>query len=308
VATLETAAEDLVRRITSLDGEVEAAKERLAKLKELVANQGQQIDQDWIELARQVGELIQKASEERGKLDQDSQQAQAALSQLEAGGKAAQSAFDSALEQAESDVKTFGDAIGDQEDPTEELIEQGVETPLEDLKTGAEEVADALEQAIEEARTFLEDDVAAGLSNLRDELEQRVDALNETLGGEECATALQEAFDDWAEKIDQVEELVNEQGFEAAREHAQEVVDWALGECADAHEEELDRLGDVVEVVEEALNELKSDVGECQTDVGEEGRSALEDAMNETSQALANMTATLDAVKAFLARYTFVEL
>lgn len=307
MATLETAADELVLKIASVDGEVEEAKERLAKLKELVANQGQQIDQDWIELARQVGELIQKANEERGKIQQDSQQAQAALSQLEASGHTAQDAFDSALEQAEGDVREFEGAIGDQEDPTEQLIEQGVETPLDDLRTGAQEVAEALEQVLDQARTFLEGDVASGLSTMRDELEQRVDALNETLT-EECTTALQDAFDDWTEKLEEIEELVNEEGFEAARDHAQEVVDWALAECAGTHQEELDRLADVVEVVEEALNELRSSVGESQTDVGEEGRGALEDAMNETSQALANMTATLDTVKAFLARYTFVEM
>ena len=307
MATLETAADELVRKLTTVDGEVEQAKERFAKLKELVTSLEEQIDQDWIQLAGQVGELIQKANQERGKIQQDSQQAQAALSQLDASGDTAQGAFDSALEQAESDAREFEGAIGDQEDPTEELIEQGVETPLDALRTGAEEVADALEQVLEEARTFLEDEVASGLSAMRDELEARVDALNETLA-EECATALQDAFDDWTEKVEEIEELVDEQGFEAARDHAQEVVDWAIAECAGSHQEELDQLADVVGVVEDALTELRSDVGVCQTDVGEEGRGALEEALSETGQALANMTATLDSVKAFLARYTFVEM
>lgn len=306
--TLETAADELVRKIRSVEGEVETATERLDDLKKQASALGGQIDDAWTELARQVGELMDKAEEERVAIQRNCEEAAQAVAQLEGGARGTRESAASALEQVQASTNTeFADAIRLKQEPLDQLVTQAAEDTFESLGERAGEVASELEQALGEARDFLADEVVASLEEMQGQIEERLSAMRETLV-EDCGSAIQEAYDDWSAKLDEVVGTVEEKGFDAAQDHAKEVVDYALEQCAQAHEGELERLMQVVQLVEEALDTVKTDVEGRRGSLAEDGKEALDDGANETKQALADALEALDQVKQLLASYTFVAM
>ena len=306
--TLETAADELVRKLRSVDGEVETAHDRLADLKQQASALGGQIDDAWTELARQVGELVDKAEEERAAIQRECQEAEQAVGQLEGGAKSTRESAVSALEQVQSSTTTeFADAVREKQEPLDQLVTQAAEDTFESLGERAGEVASELEQVLGEARDFLADEVVSSLEDMQGQIEERLSALRETLV-DECGSAVQAAYDDWSAKLDEVVDKVEAEGFDAAGDHAKEVVEYALDKCAEAHEKELERLMEVVQLVGEALDTVKSDVEGHRGDVSEDGKGALDEGVEQTKQALADALEALDQVKQLLASYTFVSI
>jgi uncharacterized protein YukE len=303
---LEVAADELVRKLKSVDEEVAEAHDRFDALKTQIGALGGQVDQDWVDLARAVAELVAKAQEERATLGRETQETAQALATLEGTAERAEEAATAGLDAAENGSKQLGDAIRERDPQVDSLSEAG-ERSFEALGEQAESIATQLEQVLQEGRDFLTGDVVATLEAAREEIAERFAEMRTTLV-EECAGALRTAYDDWSARLDEVLQAVEEDGFQAARENAQEVVTWALTECATAHEEELDRLREVANTVQGALRELKDEVGECATDVGAEGRQALEQALAETQQALLGMVGALDACRQVMCSYSFVEM
>jgi uncharacterized phage infection (PIP) family protein YhgE len=306
--TLETAADELVRKIRSVEGEVETAHDRLADLKQQASTLGDQIDAAWTELARQVAELADKAEEERAAIQRECEEAMRAVAQLEGGARGARESAVPALEQVQVSTTTeFADAIRQKEEPLDQLVAQGAEDTFESLGERAGEVATDLEQALGEARDFLADEVVSSLEEMQGQIEERLSTLRETLV-DECGSAVQAAYDDWSAKLDEVVDKVEEEGFEAAKDHAKEVVEYALDQCAQAHEKELERLMQLVQLVEEALDTVKTDVEGHRDNVSQDGKDALDEGVSETKQALADALEALDQVKQLLASYTFVSM
>jgi len=307
VATLEVAADELVRKLKQVDDEVEEAHEKFATFKGQIASLGDQVDDGWVELAKAVAELTEKAGEEMSTLAQETQESAQAVASVGGQSQAAQEGFTAGFEGAEQGTNQLAEGVRGFEPQVEQMVSQGGEQTFQALQEQAGEIADQLEQVLQEGRDFLNDEVAAALDQMNNQVTEAFDEMRTTLT-EECTTALQNAYDDWSAKLDEVMQLVREDGFEAAAENADEVVAWALGECATKHEEEFNRLMEVAEVVQQALTTLQDELGEHKTDVAEEGRNALEGAMAETQTALTGMIGALDAVKQTLASYSFVQL
>jgi ABC-type transporter Mla subunit MlaD len=306
--TLETAADELVRKLRSVDGEVEIAHDRLADLKEQVSTLGDQIDAAWTELASQVAELVGKAEEESAAIQRECEEATQAVGQLAGGARSARESATPALEQVQaSTTNEFAEAVRQKQEPLDQLVTQAAEDTFEALGERAGEVATELEQALGEARDFLADEVVSSLEDMKGQIEERLQGLRETLV-DECGSAVQAAYDDWSAKLDEVVEKVEDQGFEAAGDHAKEVVEYALDKCAEAHEKELERLMEVVQLVEEALDTVKTDVEGHRGDLAQDGKEALDEGIDQTTQALADALAALDQVKQLLASYTFVSI
>lgn len=307
MSNLETAADELVLKLGAVDGEIEEAHQRFTSLRERLATLGEQVDADWVELARQVAAVVDKAQEERATLERASQEAEQAVAEAEAGLRAAGEQAGALLEASEGRASALAAHVREHEPRLEDLVDQAAEAPLRALAERAGEVGTELEEALHDARDFLQDEVEPSLQSAREAVEGRFAELRTTLS-EECGTALQSAFDDWSQKLDEVRDLVEESGFEAAQAQAREVVDWALAECGRTHQEELERLLAVAAVVHEALEGLREDAAECRTDVGEEGGEALVRALAEATEALQQMISALDAVKQVMASYTFVQM
>lgn len=304
--TLETAADELVRKLRAVDGEVEIAHDRFAELKKDVSSLGDQIDAAWTDLAKQVAELVEKAEEETASIQRECDEAGKALAQLEGGARSAQSNAASALQQAESSTAEFGDYVRQKEEPLDRLVTEAAEKTFESLGERADEVASEMERALEEAKDFLADEVTSSLEEMQEQIGDRLSALRDTLV-DECGSALQAAYDDWSAKLDEVVDLVEEEGFEATKDNAKEVVAHALEECSKAHETELENLLKVAELVEEALKTVVTDVEERRSELAE-AKGDLDGGLEETKQALADALEALDEVKQLLASYTFVSV
>jgi hypothetical protein len=307
VANLEVAADELVRKLKSVDDEVEEARQGIGRLKGQIESLGDDLDEEWVEVARAVGELVEKAQEELATLGNEAQETTQAVANLEPVGQGAQEAVESGVGAAGQGTIAFGDAVNQRGPQVDSAAEAGEQT-FQGLSQQAEEIATNLEEVLQQAREFLTGGAVSALETMQGEIADRFDEMRTTLT-QECTTALQTAYDDWSEKLDEVLATVEEEGFGAAQTQGQEVVDWALGEAATGHEQELERLLEVVGVVQEALQTLRDEnVDESKTDVGEEGRNALSQAVAETETALAGMSAALDAVRQVLSNYSFVQL
>lgn len=307
MANLEVAADELVRKLKAVDDEVEEARQGITRLKGQIDSLGDELDNEWIEVARAVGELVEKAQEELGTLGSEAQETAQAVANLEPMGQSAQQAAETGLEAVEQSTNAFGDAVN-QRGPQIDTAAEAAEQIFQSLGQQAEEMSSNLEEVLQQARDFLTGGVVSALETMQSEIADRFDEMRTTLT-QECTTALQESYDDWSEKLDEVLATVEEEGFAAAQAQGQEVVDWALAETATEHEQELERLLEVVGIVEEALQTLRDEnIGESKTDVGEEGRNALNQALAETQTALEGMIAALDACKQTLSNYSFVQL
>jgi ABC-type transporter Mla subunit MlaD len=306
MANLEVAADELVRKLKSVEDEVNEAHERFATLSGQVSALGDQVDQDWAALAGAVAELVEKAKAEEETLARETQESAQALATLDSTAQRAQEAASTGLEAAENGTTQLGDAIR-QHVPAVESVSEAGERSFQALGEQAEAIGSQIEQVLQEGRDFLTNEMAAELEAMRDDVAERFAEMRTTLV-EECAGALQTAYDDWSAKLDEVVQTIEQDGFQAARENAEEVVSWAITECTTAHEEEFNRLLELAEVVRGALRTLKDDVGECATDVGEEGGQALEQALAETQQALVAMIGALDGCRQVMTSYSFVDM
>ena len=307
MANLEVAADELVRKLKSVDDEVEEARQGLARLKGQIESLGEELDDEWIEVARAVSELVEKAQEELGTLGSEAQETTQAVASVEPMGQNAREAAEAGLGAAEQGTTAFGDAVNER-GPQVDSAAEAAEQTFEALSQQAEEVSSNLEEVLQQARDFLTGQVVSAFETMQSEIADRFDEMRTTLT-QECTTALQEAYDDWAEKLDEVLSTVEEEGFVAAQAQGQEVVEWALNEAATGHEQELERLLQVVGVVQEALQTLREEsIGESRTDVGEEGRNALAQALAETETALMGMIGALDACRQTMSDYSFVQL
>lgn len=306
MANLEVAADELVRKLRTVDGELEQAHDRFSELKQKLGDLGEGLDDDWVELARAVADLVGKAGEELTTIGGEAQESASAVSAVESMGQGASDAFTGALDGAETGTTQLADGIT-AHGPQVAAAAEGGEQLFEALGSQAEEAGQQLQQVLQEARDFLTGEVAAALVTMEGEIADRFAEMRTTLL-EECGGALQAAYDEWSSRLDEVIDSVSEDGFEAASGNAKEVVEWALGECAKKHDEEFDRLMQVAEVVREAVATLQQDVTEAVTDVGEEGKNALDEALAETQSALVGMVAALDACRNVMAGYSFCQV
>jgi ABC-type transporter Mla subunit MlaD len=307
MANLEVAADELVRKLKAVDDEVEEARQGISRLKGQVDSLGDELDDEWIEVARAVSELVEKAQEEVGTLGSEAQETTQAVANVEPMGQSAQQAAEAGLGAAEQGTTAFGDAVNQRGPQVDSAAEAGEQT-FQALSQQAEEVSSNLEEVLQQARDFLTGGVVSAFETMQAEISDRFDEMRTTLT-QECTTALQEAYDNWSEKLDEVLSTVEEEGFTAAQAQGEEVVEWALTETATGHEQELERLLQVVGVVQEALQTLRDEsIGESRTDVGEEGRNALAQALAETETALLGMIAALDACRQTMSDYSFIQL
>lgn len=306
MANLEVAADELVRKLRTVDGELEQAHDRFSELKQKLGTLGEGLDEDWVEVARAVADLVEKAGEELSTLGSEAQESASAVSGVEGMGQGASDAFTGALDGAETGTNQLADAVTAR-GPQVDAAAQAGEQMFESLGQQAEQAGEQLAQVLQEARDFLTGEVAAALHTMESEIADRFSEMKTTLV-DECGGALQTAYDEWSGRLDEVLETVADEGFQAAHDQGQEVVEWALSECAKKHEEELDQLLQMAEVVREAVNTLQEEISEAATDVGEEGRNALEQALSETQAALVSMVGAVDACRQVMANYSFCQV
>ena len=125
---------------------------------------------------------------------------------------------------------------------------------------------------------------------------------------EEATTSLQEAFDAWESKVDELEAFVATQAFAASHQNAGEYVEWAVDECREAFDGQLDALRQLGDVLEGQLQEMAVEVKRSADTLVEQSGAALTKDLDETNQVLAEALQALAGVKALLASYSFVQV
>src|SRR5687768_5927116 len=109
MANLEVAADELVRKLTAVTDEVNAAHERFATLTGQVAARGGEVDQEWAERVRAARELVAKAQVEQETLARETGESVQALAALEGTGERGEEAAATGLDAAENGTKELAE-------------------------------------------------------------------------------------------------------------------------------------------------------------------------------------------------------
>lgn len=307
MATLEDAAEELVSKLKELDHEVEEGEETIRSLGEKLNTATGHIEDEWKALGERVTAFLEKVDGQAERVNTDVTESGQALAELQNGIASDQSEADGAVAAARGEISGLEEHVRAQQQPLETMVADQVEAPLEQLAEQAEQVKESLDQAVSEAREFLENEVAGALTDMGDAIRERVDQVREG-PIQECSEGLTQAYEKWQDALAFMEDTVVERAYAAAPDHAQQVIEFALGECKKAYDEGLDELTSVAQAVEDALGELKEEASRRADAVRQEGQEALSSGHGELTQALSEAVSALDTVKRLLASFTFVQM
>lgn len=306
MATLEDAAEQLVVKLKGLDSEIEESQHALEDLHGRLGTASAEVDEEWSHLTKAVSSLLETVREGQERLATDTQEslqataeACAAVAETGAGSRAE-------IVEARPTLEALTQHAAGLQPGIESLIEQAGEAPAHALAKRAQEIEHELAQVMEEASNFLEGDAADALEQLATDVRQRSQAMS-AFFIEQGAAMLEAAFEEWESKVDGLEEHVSSQGFLASHGHARAVVAWALEECHQACEAQLESLQAVVAEAVDPLQALGA-AAERQIAALAGSTGALMAELADTLQSAAGAVSALDEVKELLASYTFVEV
>jgi hypothetical protein len=306
VSTFEDAADELVVKLKGLDSEIEESRHSLEELGRGVHDVVAEVEREWTALTEAVTSFLAKAHGEQERLDQQMNEA------LHAEGEARQGvASDTAEARTElADGHAHLEALGAHatglEAGVDSMVAEAGEAPAHALAQRAGEVEQELGRLLDAAQSFLRDELVAGLHQLAAGVHQRGQELRHALT-EEHPAALQQAFDEWESHVHELEDFVSTQAFVASRENAHAYVEWAVAECQEACQEQLDGLRHEVELVEHQIQEMASTVHASGQALVEQSGQELVGALGGTQQEAAAALAALGAVRSLLAAYSFME-
>jgi ABC-type transporter Mla subunit MlaD len=301
---LDKAASTALLRLQELSSRVERADTVFGELEQRLTETASRMESDWAEVGEAAAALMGRAQEEDGSVDEQSAEAVNAVRRLEAAASAAASEIGEGTGDAAQEVERWAEHVAQAQPRVTSLREQTGEA-VRQLVERAQEIEDDLAETLTELKQFLEGDVANDLAELRTEVEERVDAVMTAIE-DECQEPLEETYQEWEQWLTAVDGAV-EKGFTDAREHLDTVLGEVLDECAERHREALDEVKDLAQDLAGALGKLEEAAVSRRAEL-EAASSSAEDALEQTDQRLASMTAAVNGVKELLARFSFVQL
>jgi chromosome segregation ATPase len=302
VADLDAAAADLVVQLKDLDSQIQHAQHQLAELDHRLADTAGHLDTEWAGLEERFGSVLAKVHHEKEALGEQGQAAAHALGELASGLHDARADQDAAMQQASHGLGALAEHVASVEPQVQSLLES-VTAAAHQLHERAQAAEAALEQALGQARDLLQEELVNELQHLRQEIHDRGLSLRGHIFDEQ--TRLDEAFADWGQRMDELEAVL-EQAFADAHTHAEQVVTFSLGECDHARQDTGEQLSQMLTTLEGVLHALQQEAEECTTDVGEEGRHALEQGLDAIHGEAASAVSALRRVKEVLTKYSFV--
>lgn len=305
MATLEDAAEDLVVKLKALDAEIEESDQKLEDLRERVETAVREVEQDWTDLTEAVTSLLDKVREEGEQLDQQTQETlQAVTDAHNAVGENA-TAAQNEIAQANAEIDALGQQATGLEPVVESLVADAGEAPARSLADRARELEQELSKLVDEARAFLRDEVVPAIEQVAEDVRERCEVLHRSLA-EEQTQALQQAYDEWEGRVDELEDYVLKQGYQASRQHAKDVVEYAMDECETGSLEQVEELQQVVGILETQLQELATEVERASKDLVDQNGEKLTRELDEAREAAVKAVAGLDKMKQELAERSFM--
>ncbi len=307
MATLEDAAEELVVKLRGLDSEIEESSHKLEELRDRVEDVGEDVEKEWTALGEAVTSFLDKVREEQEALDRQAQETLQGVSDAHQAVAEDGAAARTEIAEGHAQLEALGQHATGLEPGVESLTADAGEAPARSLAERAHELQQELERVVEEARDFLRDEVVPAVEHVATDVRERCQELHRELA-EEMTGALQQAFDDWEPKVDQLEEYVATKGFQTSQHHAHDVVDYALEECQTACGHQLEDLQQLVGILVTQLGELATEVHHSADTLVTQAGTELAQELDRTRDAGVNAVAALDAVRQRLAAYSFVEV
>ena len=305
MATLEDAAQDLADKLDEVSGDLGSAQEAIAHHLEDLHHLDENVAADWNALTEAVTSFLGKVEELEKQLAQDGTEASNELGGLRGEIEGAHQEAEGEIHGSRDDIHGLADHLRALQPALDSLVATGVEAAFAALKQQIDTSRDQLEGAITEAVDFLHQ-VASDVTDVGQEIEERCQALHDHMN-DTCTAQLQDGLDSWQTNVDELEQLVRGK-LDELPANARDVVEYAMTECTTGHEEEFDRVLNLIPEIEQAIEELRGTVEETSTDIGEEAFSAIGDRLGTVSQSIQRTGDALDAVKQVLASYTFVSM
>lgn len=306
MATFESAAEDLAKKIATLDEILDKADDRFDELQKQLTTLEEGINDEFKDVVEQAQSFFTKLQEEREALNREVNEAGQRVSQAE--GQVAQSRGEAEgeLESAKGQLEALTQSVNGLEPQVESLAVQGAEEPSQAIVQMAGELTTNVQQALDSAQSLLEGEVSDELDQMRTDLEQRVEALKTAV--QEAEQEIDQAHTDFAARVDEATQLVQQQAFEAAGNHIKEVVQYAIEETGKACDEQIAELTQLSTDLASLLAGLKAELEAARGKIQDEGQEPLHGDMDELTAAVGSAQGALDQVKALLASYTFVQM
>ena len=305
MATLEDAAEELVVKLRGLEAEIAESDQKLETLRGRMETAKHDVEADWTELTEKVESFLNKVHEEEGQLDQRGEDAVQQLTEAHNDlGENATEAHN-AIAQAAADLDALGQKAAALEPEIEPLVHDGVEAPAQGLEGRARELEQELGRLVDEAREFLTGEIVPALEQVAEDVRERCQELHRSLT-EDRTEPLQQVFDEWSGRISELETYVLEQGYGASRQHALDVVEYAMDECETASRARLDELTQVVALLEGQLKQFATEVEKTGQELTQETGARLLSELDQAHQAAERAVASLDHVRQELAARSFM--
>lgn len=307
MATFEDAADALVVKLRGLDSEIEESEDKLEDLRERLEAVTHDVEQEWTALREAATSLLDKVRDEQEQLAGQVQETGQAMvdaqnAVAEHGAEARQEAAD-----AHAQLDALTQHATGLEPGVESLAAEAGEAPAKSLADRARELQQELDRLVQEARDFLQDEVAGAANDAADEVRQMCQTVHQSLA-EAAAEAFKDAYQQWETAVDGLEAYVVSQGYDASRQHAHAVVEYAAAECATACGTQMDELQQLVGVLQAQLKQMAGEVEQSAERVVTQTGAQLLQELDVTEKAAKSAVASLDAVKQQLAQYSFVEV
>jgi chromosome segregation ATPase len=301
MADLEGAAHAAVVTLKALAEMGQEAEDALASLEERLGAVKAQLEADAGTLEGARKDFSIRVADEKARLQDGGSEAEQALVAAHESTSAAREEAHQELGDAHADLSSLGTALQDAPSQIDDALAE-LGTASHALVDRARAIETALAQAFESARAFVEDEMVPELAAMCEAVDARAAAAREELATS-CPVSLQAAYDHWLATLDEVEALVGG-AFEQARDHVQQVVDYALEEGPRRHLAALESLQPLVEGLETTAAALQSALAEMEVEVQEARESTTReaDATGAGAEAAAGALAQLGAL---LAQFSF---
>ena len=306
MATLEDAAEDLVVKLRGLDAEIEESERKLEDLHGRVDAAVRDVEQDWTDLTEAVTSFLATVHEDGQQLAQQAQETlQAVTDAHNAVGENATSA-QNAIAQENGELDGLGQHAAGLEPAVDSLAAEQGEAPAQALAARARELEQELSKAVDEACAFLRDEVVPAIQGVADDVRERCEEVHRTLA-DQHTQELQQTYDEWEQRVDELEGYVLTKGYQASHQHAKDVVEYALDECESGSLEQVDDVRQVVGILEGQLQQLAAEVARAGQELASGSGQKLAQELNAARDSAVKALAGLDNMKHELAQRSFME-
>lgn len=306
MATFEDAAEELVAKLRGLDSEIEESERRLEELRGRMEGVDHEVDEGWTALAAAATSFLEALHDEQDALDTQARET------LEGVGAAQQAVSDegaaacSEIDRGTAQLEGVAQHATGLTPAVESLADQAGAAPARSLAERAHALQQELERAVAEARDFLQDELVPAVEQVATDVRQRSEEVHTALA-QEMTAALQQAFEEWEPKVEELEAYVAGRGFETSQQHAHDVVEYALGECRTSCGHHLDEVQHLVGVLVGQLGELASGIHDAADALVMQAGAELLQELEQAHACGQGAVSALDAVKQSLAGYSFME-